>query len=193
MKPIEKRQCLHCYRLFTPDARNVKRQKFCNEPACKKASKAESQRMWLSKNLDYFKGIDNVERVQEWRRNNPGPPKTGARRRVLQDICPPKCLEQKGITEEISAPQSSLPLLQDVCLSQYPVLIGIIAHFTGLVLQDEIAEATLRLAQLGQNVINGLPLKPQGGPEDDKQIPNPSRSCSHPPKTVQLAGSPPGQ
>jgi len=174
MEPIEQRQCLHCHRLFTPNARNVNRQKFCSAPACKKASKTESQRRWSSNNPDYFKGIANVSRVQEWRRTHPNSPRAGGRKSALQDGFPANPSEPKGIPSspvEISPPQQvSLYALQDSVLNQHLVLIGIIAHFGAIVLQEDIDKATRYLSQLGQNVINGLPIKPQGGPENDKHV-----------------------
>ena len=38
------RKCLNCRRLFRPDPRNVRHQRYCSEPACRQASKAASQR-----------------------------------------------------------------------------------------------------------------------------------------------------
>lgn len=152
MKPVEQQVCQHCHSTFAPDYRNGKRQKFCSAPACKKASKTESQRRWLSNNPDYFKGIENVKRVQEWRRTHPNSPRAGGRKSALQDGCPAKPSEPKGIPSspvETSPPhQASLNVLQDVCFNQHLVLIGIIAHFGALVLQDDIAEATCYLSQL---------------------------------------------
>ena len=61
-----KRKCKNCHKLFRPDSRNKAKQKYC--------SQADSQKGWLAKkeNQDYFKGADNVKRVQEWRGKNPG-------------------------------------------------------------------------------------------------------------------------
>jgi len=69
-----RRKCLNCHNLFWPDARNVNRQKFCNESNCRKTSKTSVQKSWLTKkeNQDYFKNADNVRRVQEWRKQDPG-------------------------------------------------------------------------------------------------------------------------
>ena len=69
-----RRKCRHCKRFFIPDPRNLKRQQYCSEPPCRGASKAASQRRWLSKpeNRDVFKGPIHVARVQAWRRAHPG-------------------------------------------------------------------------------------------------------------------------
>ena len=53
-----RRKCRHCGRLFRPDPRNVRHQRYCSAPACRGASKAASQRRWLAKaeNRNYFRG-----------------------------------------------------------------------------------------------------------------------------------------
>ena len=74
MKQRRRRQCRHCQALFHPDPRHVRHQKYCSKALCRKASKAASQRRWLSKaaNKDYFCGPANVLRVQTWRQARPG-------------------------------------------------------------------------------------------------------------------------
>ena len=42
-------KCLHCGKLFTPDARNYQTQRYCGEKDCHKASKTASQKKWLGK------------------------------------------------------------------------------------------------------------------------------------------------
>ncbi len=82
-----KKKCSHCKRLFRPDYRNRNRQKYCNKPECRKVSKAASQKKWLNKpeNKDYFRGADNVRRVQEWREQNPDYWKLKNSKKPLQD------------------------------------------------------------------------------------------------------------
>ena len=92
MKPHAARcKCLHCKKIFVPDYRNRERQKYCSTPECQAASKQASQQQWLSKpgNRDYFRGPENVQRVQEWRAEHPGywkrqPPE--ASRYVTRDL-----------------------------------------------------------------------------------------------------------
>ena len=69
-----RRKCRCCTKFFIPDPRNQTRQHYCPQPACRQASKAASQRRWLSKaaNSDYFRGADQVLRVQLWRKSHPG-------------------------------------------------------------------------------------------------------------------------
>ena len=67
-------KCLFCGTFFRGDPRNARHQKYCSAPACRKASKTASHRTWLAKaeNLDYFRGPENVVRVQAWRAAHPG-------------------------------------------------------------------------------------------------------------------------
>ena len=74
MKPYRKRKCRNCGDFFCPDPRNLRHHHYCSKRACRKASKAASQRRWLSKpqNRDYFRGTENVQRVRAWRTAHPG-------------------------------------------------------------------------------------------------------------------------
>jgi hypothetical protein len=49
MKRRRRRKCRHCGELFHPDPRNQYHQKYCSEPACRRASKTASQKRWLAK------------------------------------------------------------------------------------------------------------------------------------------------
>src|SRR5260370_7333937 len=66
MKCSAQRKCKHCSEFYFPDRRNVHHQRYCSEPACRKQSKAESQRRWLQKpdNQNYFCGSHNSQRVK---------------------------------------------------------------------------------------------------------------------------------
>jgi hypothetical protein len=74
MKRQRSRKCLCCGEMFRADPRNLRHQRYCSKATCRKASKAASQRRWLAKpdNEDYFRGPENVDRVQEWRKTHPG-------------------------------------------------------------------------------------------------------------------------
>src|SRR5207244_12198970 len=69
-----RRKCRCCTKFFIPDPRTEDRQRYCSKPACRHASKAASQRRWLSKNGngDHFRGAHEVRRVQLWRQRHPG-------------------------------------------------------------------------------------------------------------------------
>jgi hypothetical protein len=70
----DRRKCTCCRKLFRPDPRNRRHQRYCSAPVCRATSKAASQARWLSKpeNQGYFRGPENVARVQLWRSRHPG-------------------------------------------------------------------------------------------------------------------------
>ena len=150
-------KCLCCKKLFRADPRNARHQKYCSEPGCRKASKAASRRAWLAKaeNQDYFRGPENVVRVQAWRATHPQYWRRPAGQRAqkpiaLQDLCQTQAVEIADDSQNVSR-----PALQDLFLDQPAVLIGFIAQFTGSALQDDIARSTRRLVELGQDILAG--------------------------------------
>lgn len=153
MAGIIRKKCCNCKDLFIADPRNVKRQKYCRKPECRKASKAASQRRWLAKpeNQDYFCGSQNVKRVQLWRQANPGywRAKRKNNQDALQDRLSPQPIENN--TDNVGFANDAL---QDFLIAQPPVLLGLIANFTGNALQDDIVMTLQRLQKLGQDIIS---------------------------------------
>lgn len=153
MKQRRQRKCLNCQALFHPDPRNVRHQKYCSETACRKASKAASQRRWLSKesNKNYFRGAENVLRVQAWRQTHPGYWRSNESLTdaALQDDSLAQALESHEKTEVLMN-----AALQDLLTHQSLVLIGLIAHLSDSPLQDDIAEMGRRLIGLGGDILN---------------------------------------
>jgi len=147
------RKCRCCKEFFAPESRNAYHQFYCSKPECRSASKAESQRRWLAKpgNRDHFCGNAHVRRVQEWRKAHPGywkknsvPPK------------PPEPVAAQGVAPGrvlvTQAPQSS-GTLQDVCLADHPVFIGLISMLTQSTLQEDIASTTRKLEAKGRDIL----------------------------------------
>jgi hypothetical protein len=91
MKCSGRRKCQHCKEFYLPDRRNLHHQRYCSEVACRRQSKAESQRRWAQKpdNQNYFSGPQNSQRVKEWRKRNPGywRKKSPPPQEPLQDLC----------------------------------------------------------------------------------------------------------
>ena len=147
----DRRKCKCCLKLFRPDPRNRRHQRYCSAPACRAASKAASQARWLAapENQGYFRGPVNVARVQAWRSRHPG--YWRKRRRAgpaLQDVSMAQPLG--SAVETADAPRSPL---QEVLTAQPAVLIGLIAHMVGTPLQDDIVRTTDRLLRLGQDIL----------------------------------------
>ena len=186
-----KRKCRNCHDLFLPDHRNVTRQKYCSQPECRQASKAESQRRWLSKaeNRDYFKGPHHVRRVQQWRANHPGywhrHTNPSAEAESAESIEATHKLKQKpcdstpqshharalqdplsGISNKNHEDNALLveknTALQDSLIRQQYVLAGIIAQLTGSTLQDDMVSTMRRLQQSGYDIL--APMNANGSP-----------------------------
>jgi hypothetical protein len=188
MKRIKKRKCRHCRRLFAPDPRNQNRQNYCSKLLCRKASKAASQKRWLNKpeNKDYFKGPENVERVRNWRKKNPGYWKRAVSRTALQDH---SIIQHAENTNDIE--QKNAIALQDLLLAQPPVIIGLISNFIGSALQDDIADTLLAMQQSGQDILCLQPGK-KGG-TSDCQIPDFKTAYPQGAQKLWLGRSPAGQ
>jgi hypothetical protein len=158
MHPKGSCKCLHCGEFVEVDARNRGRQRYCRKEACRKASKAESQRRWLGKadNAEYFRGTQNAARVRAWQAAHPGYWRDRCKERkvVLQEISIPQAAATKEVVarDEPAVLQDEKPLLQEILAAQPPVLVGLIAHLTGSVLQEDIASLTHKLHSRGRAV-----------------------------------------
>ncbi len=185
-RPLTKRKCQHCQTFFDPDPRSAGRQHYCATPACRKASKAASQRRWLHQpsNRDSFSGPAHVERVRQWRKANPGYWRHKASR-------VPDALQESLTPQEPRAQQLDdgfgQEALQDTFFMQPTILVGLIAHLTGLSLQDDIAVTARRLQQLGRDILCGATHAKGGIP--DAQTPHLVGQTPAGPSAVQLGGS----
>ena len=148
-----RRKCHCCTKFFIPDPRNQSRQHYCPQPTCQQASKAASQRRWLSKaaNRDYFRGADQVRRVQLWRKSHPGywekkaPSSQG-----------PQAVEAQSANlgqTSCNVPRALPGTLQDFCLAQDPAFVGLISMVTGSTLQEDIAATARQLLLRGRNIL----------------------------------------
>ena len=188
MAGIKRKKCINCKGLFIPDPRNANRQEYCCKPECRKASKVASQRRWLAKpeNRDYFSGVENVKRVQLWREANPGywRRKRKNNKDALQDPLNPQPVENNTDNAEFAH-----DALQDFLIAQPPVLLGLIANFTGNALQDNMVMTLKRLQELGQDIVTNS-THSKGGHYGRKG----SHRCRTDPKSsqaLQLDRSPP--
>lgn len=153
MSTRRRRKCRNCGELFRPDPRNVRHQRYCSASACRRASKAASQRRWLSKaaNREYFGGPEQVARVRAWREAHPGYARNRSRGRgALQEHSSVQPIDNNEQSEVFSA-----PALQEVSRSQVLVLTGLIAHLTGAALQEDIACTSRKLQQLALDLTQG--------------------------------------
>jgi hypothetical protein len=77
--------------------------------------------------------------------------------------------------------------LQDSFFMQPAVLVGLIAHLTGLSLQDDIAMTARRLQQLGRDILGGS--TPHHGGIPHAQTPHLVGQTPQGTPTMQLGGS----
>lgn len=153
MKRSRRRKCLHCGELFKPDARNRHHQRYCSSAACRRASKAASQRRWLAKpaNRDYFRDPAHVRRVQNWRQAHPG---YGRRRGPLTTTPLQEDCQRQAPDSATKTGTLTRSALQDLLSAQPLVLVGLIANLTGSALQEDIARTGRRLEQLGRDILS---------------------------------------
>lgn len=146
-------KCLHCKEEQKSEPRNRGRQRYCSKDACRRASKAASQRRWLSRpeNAGYFGGKEACERVKRWRAAQP---KYWQRRKkprggdALQETCAKQNTEDKGVT----AP-GVLDALQEICHPQPALFVGLISILTGNALQDDIAASARLFVSRGRDIL----------------------------------------
>lgn len=187
---IKKKQCRHCRRVFIPDHRNRDRQNYCRKPKCRKASKAASQKKWLSKseNKDYFKGSVNVTRVQDWRGENKHlKPENLEDVNILQD---PLQIQEAEINRENSELSAKSRLLQDSLMMQPAIIIGLISNFIGSTLQDDILKTLLSMQKSGKDILNFNPNEKEEN--HDCKTPNINQSSTQDSQKLQLDRSPVG-
>jgi len=190
--PTQTHNGQNCKRVFHPDHRNVTRQRFCSQPDCRHASKADSQRRWLQKpeNQNHFRGPDNVKRVQLWRQDHPGywrrkAPQVSTEPNALQETFMPQEKETQSLREGVDKPGEDA--LQDSFFLQPAVFVGLIAQLTGCALQDDIASMVRRLQQLGSDILDGSSHATGGSP--DAQTSDLFGQAAPSAAAIQLGGS----
>jgi hypothetical protein len=175
----KRRKCRCCKTFFTPERHNTQRQFYCWKPDCRRASKAASQRRWLQKpgNRNYFRDAQNVERVQQWRKANPGYWRRGESR--FKEAQPAENKPLNPGTASCNATERNLRALQDFVLIEHPAFVGLISMVTGRTLQEDIAAVGRHLLLHGKNIL---------GLHSPEKIPS-----SHDPKAIATPRpSPPG-
>ena len=156
MRGSAKRKCLCCKEFYRLDHRNLRHQRYCSKPACRKASKAQSQLRWLQRpeNENYFRGPENSQRVKEWRKRNAGywRKKKAPVQSPLQELCQ----EQVAPNEEVKS-EKDADALQEVFLMQPAVVVGLISMMTGNSLQEDIVATARVLIRKGQDILESNP------------------------------------
>ena len=165
-------KCLHCNEEHHCSPRKRGRQRYCSKPDCQRASKAASQRQWLSRqeNRDYFRGAENCERVRQWRLAHPGyrRNKKSVPRGALQDLVKLQAAETEVVKLQ-TARDALQDVLQDVWRSQHATLVGPVSILTGHQSHEDIATTTRRFMNRGQDILAMTPTPTTFPPLDGQQ------------------------
>ena len=177
MKGPVRRKCLCCQEFYRPDHRNLRHQRYCSEPACRKESKAQSQRRWLQRpeNENYFRGSDNSRRVKQWRRRHPG--YWRKKKALVQVPLQEDCQEQVPPSEELT-PEKTSDALQEVFLMQPAVVVGLISMMTGHALQEDIVATARVLVRKGRDILQSNPGWEPARFSDENQTSSVSRAAA---------------
>ena len=156
MKGSAKRKCLCCREFYPPDHRNLRHQRYCSKPACRKESKAQSQRRWQQRpeNQSYFRSPENCQRVKDWRKRNPGywRKKKSATQGSLQEVFRTQLAQNEELTFK-RVPDT----LQDLFSMQPAVVVGLISMMTGSALQEDIVSTVGVLVRKGRDILGMNP------------------------------------
>jgi len=109
-EPLQK-TCEICQQPFKPDARLKDKQSVCSKIRCQRERKQRSQKKWLAKNPDYFKGRYPQLKEQILRR----------RQQLKRLSTPPKsaeCQEADGIQDELT-------FYKNNSLNNYRIIVSI--------------------------------------------------------------------
>jgi len=154
MKTKKSFKCRNCNERQPREPRSKNRQRYCSQPECRRASKAESQRQWLDRpeNQDYFRGADNSERVRRWRIANPDRRKKGPSKPLpaLQDAIDTQVTHNQYVTKDFGA-----NALQEMCATQPAVFVGLISFLTGHTLQDDCITCARKMIERGFDIMRG--------------------------------------
>lgn len=191
MRRRRKRKCCGCGDRFEPAACNRGKQRHCGKPACRRLGAQSSQKKWLSGNRDYFRGSENILRVQQWRKANPGywRGKSGVLKgSALQE----NCIAQVADRQQVILTLNDL-VLQESWITQPFVLAGLISTISGLALQEDLAAFVVNLQKVGREILGTgpgtLPAKPTDPDHEEKNHQYGASSAR--PAPVQLGRSPP--
>jgi hypothetical protein len=116
--------------------------------------KKQCQKKWLSKqeNKNWFSGSENTQRVQEWRKKNPGYWKRDKKKKLLQDSVFSQVIEKDNVTKQEQ--QREKIMLQDFANSQLFLITGLISHITGEPLQDSVVRKMRHFIIKGQSLLD---------------------------------------
>ncbi len=156
MKRRRQQACHHCGVGFVPKPHNHKKQHYCGATECQAVSKRVSQARWRKKNPDHHCGPAGVQRVQEWRAKNPGywrSKKAPLEKPPLQKDCISQDVDEQSdndIFEETA--------FRENCISQLPIILGLMSILSGFTLQEDIDRFVRELHKKGRQIVGTRPV-----------------------------------
>ena len=156
MKRKRQRACHHCRVGFVPKPHNHKKQHYCGATECQAVSKRVSQARWRAKNPDYHRGSVAVRRVQEWRAQNPGywrSKKTPLEKTPLQEDSVAQDVDEQPDNAELEE-----TALRENCITQLPLILGLISVLSGFTLQEDIDRFGRELHNKGRQILGNRPV-----------------------------------
>ncbi len=156
MKRRRRRACHHCGVGFVPKPHNHKKQQLLRATECQAVSKPVSQARWRKKNPDYHCGPVAVRRVQEWRARNPRywrPKKVPLEKTPLQEDCISQSFDEQ--CDDVNLEEIAL---RENCITQLPLLLGLMSILSGFTLQEDIDRFGRELHKKGRQILGNRPV-----------------------------------
>lgn len=150
------KNCCICHKPFVPNKFSGKRQEVCSREGCRREAKKQRQARWVARNPDYFRGPENVDRVRQWRCKK-------ALEKAQKAHAPPDAQEPADAPSSPKAESCNKPgpqkgALQDSAPPAEPVIMGLLALFSGAVLQDEVHNIYHQCFRRGSELLgHGVP------------------------------------
>ena len=101
MRKATQRRCGGCGEEFHVDPRKRGEHWYCAKPECRRASKQASQRRWLQKNPDYFRGPQSAVRQRD-RRQRQGEQKRQRGTAMSQDLIDTQVIDPANEREPVT-------------------------------------------------------------------------------------------
>ena len=153
--PILKRACAVCDKSFIPNKFASARQTVCTAPGCHRSAKKTRQADWQARNPEYFRGPENVERVRQWRQQNPDWRKKQHTARAARQA------KSSSRAKSCNTAGADPKRLQDLAPdAQTALLVGLAAVISGSVLQDEVHGTILECLRRGGELLRPMPGAP---------------------------------
>ena len=114
-------------------------------------SKRVSQARWRAKNPDYHCGSAAVERVQQWRAQNPG--YWRSKKAPLEKLPLQNNYISQAVDEQSDDPTLEEIALRENCISQLPLILGLMSTLSGFTLQEDIDRFGRELHKKGRQIL----------------------------------------